>query len=91
MSADAETEAGSQHEHRTEALDMLATIELKFALLRKRIYIKKMEALTWEEALVENGTCHLSLRLRVLISSLYLSRNTLGIVAFALRAVQEAR
>jgi len=54
--ADAETEADLQHEHRVEALDALATIELKFALLRERVYVEKMEALAWEEALVENGT-----------------------------------
>ncbi|KAH9984841.1 Sds3-like-domain-containing protein [Russula vinacea] len=54
--ADAETEADLQHEHRAEALDTLATIELKFALLRERVYVEKMEALSWEEALVENGS-----------------------------------
>jgi Sds3-like len=52
---DAETEADLQHEHRAEALDALATIELKFALLRERVYVEKMEALAWEETLVENG------------------------------------
>jgi hypothetical protein len=56
--ADAETEADLQHEHRAEALDALATIELKFALLRERVYVEKMEALAWEEALVENGASH---------------------------------
>jgi hypothetical protein len=89
--ADAETEADLQHEHRAEALDTLATIELKFALLRERVYVEKMEALVWEEALVENGACHVSLRLHVLDLSLYSSRITSGIVAFAFRAVQEAR
>ncbi|KAI0298330.1 Sds3-like-domain-containing protein [Multifurca ochricompacta] len=54
--ADAETEADLQHEHRAEALDTLATIELKFALLRERVYVEKMEALAWEEALVANGS-----------------------------------
>ncbi|KAI0279551.1 Sds3-like-domain-containing protein [Russula aff. rugulosa BPL654] len=54
--ADAETEADLQHEHRAEALDTLATIELKFALLRERVYVEKMEALAWEEALVKNGS-----------------------------------
>ena len=52
--ADAETEADLQHEHRAEALDTLATIELKFVLLCEHVYVKKMEALTWEEALVSH-------------------------------------
>ena len=46
-----------QPAHRAEALDVLATIELKFALLREKLYVEKMEALAWEEALVANGTC----------------------------------
>lgn len=94
--ADAETEADLQHEHRAEALDTLATIELKFALLRERVYVEKMEALSWEEALVENGTCRsrqISRRVPVLSLSfsLYLFRITPGIVALALRAIKEAR
>ena len=54
---DAELEADMQPAHRAEALDVLATIELKFALLREKLYVEKMEALAWEEALVANGTC----------------------------------
>ena len=48
-------EADLQPAHRAEALDVLATIELKFALLREKLYVEKMEALAWEEALVANG------------------------------------
>jgi hypothetical protein len=54
---DAELEADMQPAHRAEALDVLATIELKFALLREKLYVEKMEALAWEEALVAHGTC----------------------------------
>jgi len=54
---DVELEADMQPAHRAEALDVLATIELKFALLREKLYVEKMEALSWEEALVSNGTC----------------------------------
>ena len=53
---DAELETDMQPAHRAEALDVLATIELKFALLREKLYVEKMEALAWEEALVANGT-----------------------------------
>jgi hypothetical protein len=35
---------------------MLATIEMKGALLQEKLYVEKMEALAWEEALVANGT-----------------------------------
>ncbi|KAI9567780.1 Sds3-like-domain-containing protein [Boletus coccyginus] len=45
-----------QPAHRAEALDVLATIELKFALLRERVYVEKLEGLAWEEALVWDGT-----------------------------------
>jgi hypothetical protein len=55
--ADTELEADMQPAHRAEALDVLATIELKFALLREKLYVEKMEALAWEEALVASGTC----------------------------------
>lgn len=44
-----------QPAHRAEALDVLAMIELKFALLRERVYVEKMEGLAWEEALVCDG------------------------------------
>ena len=53
---DNELEADMQPAHRAEALDVLATIEMKFALLREKLYVEKMEALAWEEALVANGT-----------------------------------
>ncbi|KAJ3746340.1 Sds3-like-domain-containing protein [Lentinula detonsa] len=52
---DEEEESDLQPAHRVEALDMLAVIELKFALLRERLYIEKMEELAWEESLVSNG------------------------------------
>ncbi|KAG5353615.1 hypothetical protein C0989_004724 [Termitomyces sp. Mn162] len=54
--ADNEVESDLQPAHRAEALDVLATIELKFALLRERVYVEKMENLAWEEALVNEGT-----------------------------------
>ncbi|KAF4603050.1 hypothetical protein EYR38_003455 [Pleurotus pulmonarius] len=53
---EAELEADLQPAHRAEALDVLATIELKFALLRERLYVEKMESLAWEESLVMDGT-----------------------------------
>ena len=52
---DLEIDADLQPAHRAEALDVLATIELKFALLRERVYVEKMEGLAWEEALVAEG------------------------------------
>lgn len=52
---DMEIDADLQPAHRAEALDVLATIELKFALLRERVYVEKMEGLAWEEALVAEG------------------------------------
>jgi hypothetical protein len=52
---DVELESDLQPAHRAEALDGLAIIELKFAQLRERIYVEKMEALSWEEDLVEKG------------------------------------
>ena len=47
-----------QPAHRAEALDVLATIEIKFAMLRERVYVEKMEGLAWEEALVLEGRSH---------------------------------
>lgn len=44
-----------QPAHRAEALDVLAAIELKFAMLRERVYIEKMEGLAWEEGLIWDG------------------------------------
>lgn len=52
---DLEIDADLQPAHRAEALDALATVELKFALLRERIYVEKMEGIAWEEALVADG------------------------------------
>ncbi|EPT01974.1 hypothetical protein FOMPIDRAFT_1029523 [Fomitopsis schrenkii] len=51
-----ELESDLQPAHRAEALEVLATIELKFALLRERLYVEKMDDLAWEEALVAEGT-----------------------------------
>jgi hypothetical protein len=48
-------ESDLQPAHRAEALDVLASIELKFALLRERAYVEKMEGLAWEEELVIEG------------------------------------
>ncbi|KAI6026031.1 Sds3-like-domain-containing protein [Pisolithus marmoratus] len=45
-----------QPAHRAEALDVLATIEIKFAMLRERVYIEKMEGLAWEERLIWDET-----------------------------------
>ncbi|TFY76431.1 hypothetical protein EWM64_g7581, partial [Hericium alpestre] len=53
---DLETEAELQPAHRAEALDVLATIEFKFAMLRERVYVEKMEALAWEENLIADNT-----------------------------------
>jgi hypothetical protein len=49
-------EAELQPAHRAEALDALALIEIKFAMLRERVYVEKMEALAVEEKLIEDGT-----------------------------------
>ncbi|KIL66146.1 hypothetical protein M378DRAFT_1032508 [Amanita muscaria Koide BX008] len=45
-------ESDLQPAHRAEALDVLASIELKFALLRERVYVEKMESFAWEEELI---------------------------------------
>ncbi|KZT28300.1 hypothetical protein NEOLEDRAFT_1239657 [Neolentinus lepideus HHB14362 ss-1] len=47
-----EMESELQPAHRAEALDVLAKIEFRFALLRERLYMEKMEGLAWEEALI---------------------------------------
>lgn len=44
-----------QPAHRAEALDVLAGIELKFALLRERLYVEKMEDLALEETMITQG------------------------------------
>ena len=58
--------SGASDLHRAKALDTLATIELKFTLLRERVYIEKTEALMWEEALVRNGMFHTKYRVAFL-------------------------
>ncbi|KAI0315864.1 Sds3-like-domain-containing protein [Amylostereum chailletii] len=50
-----ENDSDLQPAHRAEALDELAKIELKFALLRERSYVEKMGQLAWEEGLVNEG------------------------------------
>ena len=50
-----------QHAHRGEALDVLAQIELQFALVREALYVEKMEDLAMEEALILQGTLSRSL------------------------------
>ncbi|KAI0701844.1 hypothetical protein BC835DRAFT_1411327 [Cytidiella melzeri] len=54
-SPEMDVELELQPAHRAEALDVLATIELKFAMLRESAYVDKMENLAWEEALVAEG------------------------------------
>ena len=87
--ADVETEADLQHEHHAKVLDALATIELKFALLRERVYVKKTEVLTWEEVLVENGVYRSLYGSTCADISLSSFRIASGVIAFALRAIQE--
>ena len=41
---------------RADALDALAQLELKFALVRQRIYLDKMNEFAREEAMIHNGT-----------------------------------
>ncbi|KAJ7594196.1 Sds3-like-domain-containing protein [Mycena floridula] len=53
---DMEVDADLQPAHRAEALDVLAIIELKFAMLRERVYVEKMQQLAWEETLVGAGS-----------------------------------
>ena len=58
VDADAEeAELDLQPAHRAEALDVLAGIELKFALLREALYVEKMEELAMEEAMILQGIC----------------------------------
>ena len=52
---DAEPEADTQPVHHAKALDVSATTELKFALLREKLYGEKTEVLVWEGP-VANGT-----------------------------------
>ena len=52
---DLDLDADMQPAHRAEALEVLAQIELKFALLRERLYVEKMDSLAWEEGLIANG------------------------------------
>lgn len=64
MERDAEVEAEVETEeaglelqpaHRAEALDVLAQIELRFALVREGLYDEKMEELAMEGALILQG------------------------------------
>ncbi|KAH8112895.1 hypothetical protein DFH11DRAFT_389972 [Phellopilus nigrolimitatus] len=50
-----EAELDMQPAHRAEALDVLAQIELRFALVREALYVEKMEDLAVEEAMVLQG------------------------------------
>ena len=50
-----ETEMDLQPAHRAQALDVLAGIELKFALVREALYVEKIEELAMEEALILQG------------------------------------
>ena len=51
-----EAETDLQPPQRAEAPDILAGMEVKFAILRERIYIDKMEETATEEAMILNGT-----------------------------------
>ena len=42
-----------QPPHRAEALDVLTSIELEFAMLREWVYVEKMEILAWEDSMVQ--------------------------------------
>jgi hypothetical protein len=53
---EAEGDLDLQPADRQDALDALAQLELKFALVRQRIYQDKMEELGREEKLVKNGS-----------------------------------
>ena len=53
--AEMETETEIQPTKRAEALDILAAMELKFATLRERIFIDKMEEIAREEAMILDG------------------------------------
>jgi hypothetical protein len=52
---DGEGDVELQPADRQEALDALAKLELKFALIRQRIYVDKMEELAKEEGWVRQG------------------------------------
>ena len=56
-----------QPAHRAEALDELARIELKFALLRERLYVEKMDSLAWEEGLIADGALRCAVLARVCV------------------------
>ena len=58
-------ESDLQPADRAEALDVLAGIELKFALLRERLFIEKMEELLAEEQMIQNGALVHSLPVHV--------------------------
>ena len=73
VDGDDHEESDLQPAHRAEALDVLATIELKFALLRERLYVEKMEGLAWEEKMIQACTRHFYL--------LYVMRTDFGFVS----------
>jgi hypothetical protein len=52
---DGELEGEGEYGNRQDALDALSLLELKFALVRQRIYQDKMEELGREERLVKDG------------------------------------
>jgi hypothetical protein len=42
-----------QPTHKAEPLEVLASIELKFVMLREHVYVEKMEILAWEDSMVQ--------------------------------------
>lgn len=58
---DAEDDVELQPADRPDALEALAKLELRFALLRQRIYTSKMEELSKEEDLLRQGSFYSSL------------------------------
>lgn len=83
-----ELESDLQPAHRAEALDVLATIELKFALLRERVYVEKMEGLAWEEKLVNDGEVSYGLIMLGLVLTSFHLRDTSGAHSYTERAVE---
>jgi len=51
-----EAETDLQPPQHTEALDILASMEVKFAILRERIYIDELEEIATKEAMILSGT-----------------------------------
>ncbi len=63
-------EIESQLAHRAESLNVLTSIELKFALLREWIYVKKMETLAWEGTMIQ--ACMSSFSILVLLVLIFM-------------------